>query len=300
MPVTNLRRGVVLILACELFLVISGMIIKQLNGIASTGQIVFFRNLFGLALLMPWLWHNGIAAIKTQCMHLHIMRAVTGVIAMTGLFYSWGHLPLAQAALLKQMMPLFIPIVAFVWMREYLPWQAQVAVVMGFIGVILILNPDEGILNIGVLAGLGGAVFGAVAKTTIRRLRYSEPPQRVVFYFAAFASVLSAIPALLDWYPLSWLAIGWLVLLAAAATMAQLLMSAAYGHAPAGQIGAFTYSSVAFAALLGWALWDEVLTLYSLLGIVIITAAGLLVMTSNNASRKSSDSTEGKVSKQSA
>lgn len=286
MPTNNLNRGILLILTCELFLVLSGMVIKQLNGMASTGQIVFFRNLFGLALLLPWLWRNGIDAVKTDCLHLHAIRAVTGVTAMTCLFYAWGHLPLAQAALLKQMMPLFIPIIAFWWMGERLPWQATAAVLLGFSGVVLILNPTDGVINIAVLIGLGGALFGGLAKTSIRRLRYSnEPAQRIVFYFAAFATLLSAIPALFGWLPLTLEALGWLVLLAIFATLAQLFMSAAYGHAPAGQIGAFTYSSVAFAALLGWMFWDETLGTATLLGIAVISGAGLLVMAGNTSNK---------------
>lgn len=282
MPPNNLTRGVLLILACELFLVLSGMVIKQLNGMASTGQIVFFRNLFGLALLLPWWWKNGMAAVKTDCLHLHFLRAATGVTAMACLFYAWGHLPLAQAALLKQMMPLFIPLMAFFWMAERLPWQAVAAVLLGFAGVVLILNPAGGEMNFAVLVGLAGAVFGGLAKTTIRRLRrHTEPAQRIVFYFAAFATLLSAVPALFGWMQLTSAALAWLLLLALFATLAQLFMSAAYGHAPAGQIGVFTYSSVAFAALLGWAFWGEALGTGTLLGIGIITAAGLLVMLGN-------------------
>lgn len=281
LPRAGLAYGAWLILASEFFLVCAGMVIKHLNGAVSTEQTVFFRNLFGLVLLLPWLWRNGVQAVKTDCLHLHFLRALMGVSAMTCMFYAWANLPLAEAALLKQTMPLFVPIVAFFWMSERLSWHNLLALGLGFVGIVLVLNPmqEAATLNLAVLAGLLGAVMGGSTKVSIRRMRSSdEPAHRVVFYFALFASVLSALPAGLAWQPLTWVSLVWLSVLGVFATLAQLLLTVAYGHAPAGQLGAFTYASVIFAALLGWLLWGEALTLLAVLGMAIIIAAGLLVM----------------------
>jgi drug/metabolite transporter (DMT)-like permease len=204
-----------------------------------------------------------------------------GVSAMSCMFYAWGHLPLAQTALLKQTMPLFVPIVAFFWMGERLAWHNFVAIGLGFIGVMLVLNPwqDAAVFNLAVGLGLAGAVMGGSTKVSIRRMRSSdEPALRVVFYFALFASVLSLIPAVLAWLPLTWEDLAWLFLLGVLATLAQLLLTAGYGHAPAGQLGAFTYASVIFSAVLGWLLWGEVVTWLAVMGMGVIISAGLLVM----------------------
>ncbi|MEZ5451473.1 MAG: DMT family transporter [Thiothrix sp.] len=281
MPASGLARGAVLILASEFFLVCSGMVVKYLHGTVSTEQTVFFRNLFGLLLLLPWLWRNGTRALKTDCIHLHFLRSFMGVTAMSCLFYAWAHLPLAEASLLKQTMPLFVPVVAFFWMGERLSWLNYVALGLGFAGILLVLNPTQEtpVLNLAVLAGLVGAVMGGSTKVSIRRMRsVEEPAQRVVFYFALFGTLLSVVPAGMDWLPLDWNAALWLFLLGITATLAQLLLTAAYGYAPAGQLGAFTYASVIFAAILGWWLWDETLSLLAVTGMCVIIAAGLLVM----------------------
>ena len=141
---------------------------------------------------------NGVQAVKTDCLHLHFLRSLLGVTAMSCMFYAWGHLPLAQSALLKQTMPLFVPIVAFFWMGERLSWRNFVAIGLGFAGVLLVLNPfqEAAVFNLAVVLGLFGAVMGGSTKVSIRRMRSSEEPAlRVVFYFALFASVLSVIPA---------------------------------------------------------------------------------------------------------
>ncbi|QTR47677.1 DMT family transporter [Thiothrix litoralis] len=281
LPLSGLAYGALLILASEFFLVCAGMVIKHLNGVVSTEQTVFFRNAFALLLLLPWLWRNGVQAVKTDCLHLHFLRSLLGVTAMSCMFYAWGHLPLAQSALLKQTMPLFVPIVAFFWMGERLSWRNFVAIGLGFAGVLLVLNPfqEAAVFNLAVVVGLLGAVMGGSTKVNIRRMRSSdEPTMRVVFYFALFASVLSVIPAVLAWLPLTGETLLWLFLLGVLATLAQWALTAAYGHAPAGQLGAFTYASVIFAAVLGWWLWDESLSLLAMAGIGTIIAAGLLVM----------------------
>ncbi len=273
-----LAKGALLILLSELFLVCSGMVIKQVSGELPTAQIVFFRNLFGLFLLLPWVIKHGSRALKTDVLRFHFMRAAVGVTAMTCLFYSWGHLPLAQAALLKQTAPFFMPVIALFWLGERVSRVSKIAILIGFIGVYAVLNPHEGTLNFAVLVAVIGAMLGALAKVTIRRMSATEGPQRIVFYFAFFSALLSAIPALLSWVQPTLAQWGWMLVLSITSTIAQLLLSKGYSYAPAGQLGPFTYGSVAFAALFGWLLWNEALAWNTWLGIALITTAGVLAM----------------------
>ncbi|RRC97922.1 DMT family transporter [Amphritea balenae] len=274
----NFLMGAGLILVSEMFLVLAGMIIKQVSGELPTEMIVFFRNLLGLPLFIPWLIRNGSGALKTSKLRFHLMRAGVGVTAMTCLFYSWGHLPLAQAALLKQTAPFFMPLIAFWWLGESVPKIVKLAILVGFIGVFLILNPQEGAFNSGILIALAGACLGALAKVTIRRMRDTESPQRIVFYFAFFSAIFSSIPAYLSWQSMTLEHLGWLVLLAVTSTVAQLFLSKAYGLAPAGQLAPYTYGSVAIAALFGWLIWGELLGINTWLGILLVSSAGIVAM----------------------
>lgn len=270
--------GALLILCSEVFLVLSGMVIKQLSGELPTEMIVLFRNLFGLPLFLPWLIRNGSSALKTTKLRFHLMRAGVGVTAMTCLFYSWGYLPLAQAALLKQTAPFFMPIIALIWLGERIPVTVKLAIVVGFCGVALINPPEQGVINFAVIIALLGACLGALAKVTIRRMRDTESPQRIVFYFAFFSTIFASVPASLNWLTPSFEQLLWLGVLAATSTVAQLLLSKAYGMAPAGQLAPYTYGSVAFAALFGWLFWDEILAYNSWLGIALVCSAGIVAM----------------------
>lgn len=269
-------KGAALILVSELFLVFSGMVVKQVSGELPTEVLVFFRNLFGVMLLVPWLLKNGTSALRTSVLRFHFMRAAVGVTAMSCLFYSWANLPLAQAALLKQTAPFFMPLIALIWLGERISKLARYSIFLGFIGVYAVLNPTEGVINFAVIVAVIGAALGALAKVTIRRMSGTESAQRIVFYFAFFSTLIASIPASLNWVTPSFAHLGWLILLAATSTTAQLLLSKGYSYAPAGQLGPFTYGSVAFAALLGWWFWDESLGVNSIIGIALIFAAGIL------------------------
>lgn len=282
MSQNSLYRGALLIVLAEFFLVLSGMIVKQITGELPTEVIVFARNLFALVLLLPWLLRVGFGSVTTQCFGLHLFRAVVGVTAMMCLYYSWGHLPLAEAALLKQTAPFFIPLFAMWWLGERISKAVIYSILIGFIGVLLVLNPGHESLNVAVLIALTGAMLGALAKVIIRRMSSSESPQTVVFYFALISSVIACVPAIISWQTPTIEQTGWLLLMACTSTIAQLCLSKGYALAPAGQLGPYTYTSVAIAALFGWWLWDEVLSINSLLGVVFIIVAGVLTAFSRN------------------
>ncbi len=271
-------KGAFFVVLAELFLVISGMVVKQITESVATEMIVFVRNLFALFLLLPWLARSGLDAIKTAQLRFHFLRAAVGVTAMTCLYYSWGHLALAEAALIKQTAPFFIPIFAFWWLGERVTKSVKIAIGVGFCGVFLILNPSHENLKIAVLIAVCGAMLGALAKVIIRRLSSTEPARRIVFYFALISAVLAFFPALLSWKTPNLVEMVWLMLVALTSTIAQLLLSRGYALAPAGQLGLYTYTSVAFAALFGWWIWDEVLGPNSLVGVVLIIGAGLLAL----------------------
>jgi drug/metabolite transporter (DMT)-like permease len=275
----GLYTGAALILLSELALVLTGVMIHTLVKHVPTEVLVLARNAIGLTFFIPWLLRNGKGAIVTHRLPLHLIRALVGIIAMYCLFYSWGHLPLAQAAVLKQTAPFFIPIVGFFWLKERITLWTVVAIVVGFIGVWIILNPNSqtDVPWIALLA-IFGASLGATAKVVVRKLSLTESSIVIVFYFSLFNTLFSLIPALLVWTtPSLWVLAG-MAIMAGFATLAQLLLSKGYRYAPAGQLGPFTYGSVIFASLLGWLLWDELVTSEAMIGMALVVGSGMLVM----------------------
>ncbi len=277
----NIALGALLIIASELAILATGMIIKNLIHDVPLEQIIFLRNIIGLMILMPWLLRKGTAHLHTKRPLIHLTRGVSGILAMVCIFYGWAHLPLAQAALLKQTSPLFIPFIAYFWLQERIGIKTIIALCIGFLGVIFIINPSgqQNELNTAIVIVIIGAILAGVAKVSIRKMRSTETPGKIVFYFALIGTIASVIPALVSWVNLTLIQAGYLSGIAILSTIGQLLLSKAYGLAPAGQLGPYTYVSVVFAALFGWIIWNEVLVINTWIGIAIIIFAGILAIT---------------------
>ena len=277
----SIVRGAIFIIAAELVLTMNGAIIKLASDGLPNEMIVFFRNLFGLLSLMPVFARQGTAIIHTKKLHLHLVRGLCGVTAMYCLFYVMANIQLANAMLLKSTIPIFIPIVAFTWLKEKIPIVARVAIALGFCGVFLILEPGTD-FNWVMLIGLVSSAFASVSMVTIRKLSATEPAVRTVLYFAIIASLVSVVPLTWAWKtptPNEWLM---LIAVGICSTLVQLLTTNGYASAPASQVGIFSYSSVVFGALFGWLFWQELWDLDSFIGALLIVSAGFITLRSRD------------------
>lgn len=253
----NILKGATFILLSELLFVLMGTLVKTVSEGLPNEMIVFFRNLFGMQVIIPLFIQKGWQAVKTEKASLHLLRGVAGLSAMYCFFYAIANLPLANAMILKMSAPLFIPLIALLWLKEQLNWTIGLAVVLGFIGVAFIVKPDLGVIDSVALIALAGGLFAAIAKSTVKKLTRTEKPATIVFYFALTGLVLSSIPALIVWQTPDSKQLLLLFLLGTLAGTAQYFMTRAYSFAPATRISHFSYSSILYASLIGWLLWDE-------------------------------------------
>jgi drug/metabolite transporter (DMT)-like permease len=274
----NAVIGAALIVASELLFASMGAAVKLAAATLNNEMIVFMRNAIALGLMIPLVLHNGsFASLATRVPHLHLLRAAAGVAAMYCFFHALGQLPLADGMLLKMTAPIFIPIIAFLWLRELPGWLLILAVPVGFTGVLLVLDP-RGAVNPAALIGLLGGMLAALAKVTVRRLTRTEPATRIVFYFAVLAMLISMAPLLWYWQTPTAGELGLLILIGTAGTAGQFLLTRGYAAASAAQVAPFTYSSVVFAAVYGYLFWEEALAAQFVGGALLIAAAGIMAL----------------------
>ncbi|MBN7820174.1 DMT family transporter [Bowmanella sp. Y26] len=266
-----------LILAEALFAGV-GALVKHLSDSLNQSQLVFFRNLFALVFLLPWLCKVGPQGLKTEHFGLHLLRSTSGLLGMYCFFYVLANLPLAQAMMALLVAPFIVPIIAYFWLKERISQKSLMAIGLGFIGCAFVLRPESGGWNIFVLLALCCATFVAFTKCTIRKLSDSEPSGRIVFYFTGLATLVSFFPLLANWQPMPNAAWPWLLLMGLMAAIGQLLMTKAFQLASPVRIGLLTYSSVLFAAFLGYWFWQEPVSAGLLAGtLLIIWAANLTI-----------------------
>jgi len=243
-------------------------------------MVVFFRNAVGLAVLLPLLLRKGLQGLHTRDVPGHIVRGLSGLASMYCFFYAIAHLRLADAVLLNQSVPLFIPLVGSLWLGERFPARLWGVIGLGFAGLLLILKPGTGLFTPVSLVGVASAVLAAVAQVGIRRLTRTEPVTRIVFYFGLIGSAVSAVPAALAWRDPSPALWGVLLTMGVFATAGQLALTRAYGHAPAAQIGPFIYVGPVFAGLLDWWIWETLPDALFVAGAVMVVAAATLMLRS--------------------
>jgi drug/metabolite transporter (DMT)-like permease len=186
-------------------------------------------------------------------------------------------MPLVNAVLLSNSAPLFIPLVTWVWLKERIGGMVWVSLLIGFAGVILILKPGlELFSNPIALVAISAAVFSALALVAVNQLSNTEPPRRILFYYFLYSSAAAAPFAVLKWRTPTdrqWLFLCGIGLMMAAS---QLLIILAYKHATAGRIAPFNYTVVIFSGLIGWVVWNNSPDLLSLVGVLLVTAGGVL------------------------
>jgi len=277
-PPSQLRRGALLMaVSALLFASMAAMVSLAARELANA-PIVFFRHFTMLVFLLPWLVRQGRRALETDDFAGHLVRGLAGVAAVACYFYAIARLRLADAVLLNQSMPLFIPLVERAWLGERIPSRLWGVLLLGFAGLLLILRPGSGVFEPAALVGLASAVLASIAQVGIRRLTRTEPVTRIVFYFGLVASVVALPPAAYWWTSPSAKTWAILLLMGIFATVGQFTLTRAYVHAPAAQVGPFLYVGPVFAGLLDWLIWGRLPDALFVAGAVVVIASATLAL----------------------
>lgn len=278
----QIRLGAKYLLIGELLIALLAAMVRYLSAELSIEQILFFRNFLGLIALFPLILRSGVSNLKTNNIMGHVVRGLIGVTAMYCYFWTLAHIPLTEAFLVKLSAPLFMPIFAYLWLKEPAHRLNIVALFVGFGGVVVILSPNLGASAeadwpmIAIWVGLLGAVLMALSKIAIRSMAAGETSQRIVFYYALISTLITLPGAVINWQPVPTAAWGWLIALGVIASAGQLALTKGYRTAPTGAIAVYAYTAVIYGALLGWLFWNEIPLWTTWLGAALIVSAGLI------------------------
>lgn len=251
---------------------------------ASLGEIVFWRQA-GAALLIAGVITAGpgIASVRTDRFGAHVLRAVVGLTAMGFTFYAILSLPLAEVTTIGFSIPVFATVLGALVLKEPTGWHRWGAVILGFVGVLIVMSPDfrpghGGVPLWGALAGLAGAFGTANISILIRNMGKSEAPLTIVFWFSA----LSLLPLGLIYLfvaqahpPATW---GWMVAVGLLGGLAQLAMTASLKLGPVSVVVPMDYASLIWATLLGWLVFETLPSSTTWIGAPVIVASGLYII----------------------
>ncbi len=243
-------------------------------------ELVFWRQVIALPVILSWaMLSGGLARLATKRPLAHAARAGYGLIAMMLSFGGLILLPLAEATTLGFAAPIFAVLLSAVLLKENVGLMRWCAVLAGFTGVVIIAQPGSDAIPLtGALVALGGAFMVALISTQIRDLSQTDTPPVIVFWFCVCSVAVLLVPVTLLFEPYS--PREWLLLLGLGltGTLGQLLITIALRFGQVSSVMTMDYSSLLWAAMYGWLLFDTLPTNTLWLGAPMLIAAGMVIV----------------------
>jgi len=282
-PSPNFARGIFLMLSAITVFTVMQAFIKA--AAVPAGQAMFFRSVMALPIILIWLvTHEGIrAGIATNSVRNHAVRGIVGSCAMGLGFAGLAYLPLPEVTAIRFVTPIVMVVLAALILGERFRLVRIGAVLMGFVGVVIIVAPRLSVglgstEALGALLTLGSACLAALAQVFVKGMAGQESTTAIVFWFSTTATVLSLLTIPFGWvWPEPW---AWVFLIGAGVVggLGQILLTSSYRFAEAGVLAPFTYVSMLWSVLIGWVWFSEVPTVQMLVGSAFVIAAGIIIV----------------------
>lgn len=243
----------------------------------STPELAFYRFAFGLPPLLAWIaWNRNLGAWRTERPMAHISRAVIGLATMLIAFSSLAYLPLAESTTIGFAAPLFAVALSAMVLKEKVGPHRWSAVLLGFIGVLVVMRPGgTHVPPIGLLLAVLAALGVGVVTITIRQIGRTESTQTTVLWFSLLSMI--ALSPLLPFYAEAHDARTWAIIVALGlfGGFGQLLLTSSLRYAPVSVVVPFDYTQLLWAVLLGWFIFANQPPATTWAGAAIIIASGL-------------------------
>ena len=291
----DLKSAIKYMVIASFLFATTGAFAKLLSQSMSSVEVVFFRNITGLIIVLISIYKVPLKQ-KGGKAFLLFLRGVIGFLALLMYFYNIANIPLAQAQTFTKTAPIFTAVFAYMFINEKLSIKAWMGVIIGFIGIIFITNFDITTLNktdwLGILSGVGAGL----AYTSIRELKNYYDTRSIVLSFMAIGTIGPVVLMIIgEFYYITSLDfiiatfsmpkssdIIFILGLGLSATASQLLMTKAYSLAKGGIVGTIGYSNIIFSIFIGVYLGDSFPTFTMIFGILLIIISGIFVSYNNN------------------
>jgi drug/metabolite transporter (DMT)-like permease len=287
-PVLSQRRdqpilGITIFIGNLVLMALISASVKALSDDYPLGEILLFR--FAFAALFFWLLllsTIGLSGLSTSRPFAHAIRTVSGFTSLSLMFFAVSTIPIADATALSYSAPIFITLLSVFMLKEAIGVRRWLAILVGFIGVLLIAQPGflsgGAGLSLGVSAGIASAITGALVAIFLRRLSSSEKSVTIGLYYNSSGTLVCII-----WV----LAVGWvmprgedLLLFTVFGVMCaaqQWLLNNSFRYAEASLLAPFEYMAMIFAAIVGYVFWGEIPVLTTWIGAAVIASSGLFI-----------------------
>jgi len=285
----NTGRGIALKLMSILLFTIMAALIKAGREVVPPGEAVFFRSVFALPPIIAYAaWRGGmVAAFRVKDPFAHLNRGLFGVAAMGVGFAALGMLPLPEVIAIGYAAPLMATALAALMLGETVRAFRWTAVVIGFVGVLVMVWPRLTVLGggavtdteaLGAWLALLAAALVALATIHIRRLTLTESTLSIVFWFTVICTLVSLTTLPFGWVMPEARVFALLVMAGVIGGIAQIFMTEGYRNADASTLAPLEYSSMVWGLAIGYLVFAEIPGWSVLIGASIVISAGILII----------------------
>lgn len=271
--------GILLMCVGVACLCVNDAIAKMLTAGYSPLQILFLRNIIALPLaVLIAVKMGGREALRSYRPVTHFLRGTIWIAAAFLFFTGLSYLGLAEATVLVFAAPVFITALSAVVLKEHVGWRRWAAVLVGFMGVLVVVRPGFAAFQMVALYPLATAFLYAMLMLSARWVDPRESIWTMMLYLVGSGAVISALTMPFVWVDVKGEDVGLFLAAALFGTLGVTMITQAFRFAPAAVVSPFDYSALIWATLIGWLIWEEVPDTITYIGATIIIASGLFII----------------------
>ena len=248
-------------------------LVRHVSVDMNVAEIIFIRNIFAFMMFLPFLWFYGLAEFKTNNIKLHMMRSITGVIAMMAFFYGISKINLSLVTAISFTAPLFMAIIAYFFLKDKFGKYRTASLAVGFIGALIVIRPGFEAYNEYSLFVVFAALFWALSGVLIKLLSATESPMVITFYMTIFMAIFSAPVAAYFWQTPTYDHLFWIFLIAFFSNILQFSLAKALSLVDMSVILPVDFTRIIYTAIIAYIFFGEVMDIPATIGSAVIIAS---------------------------
>ncbi len=274
----NTLKGIAYALATTIVGGIAAAACKWVAADVSVSMIIFIQYTICLMVISLQFTGKSFPHLRTNRKGAHAARGIGGWLCFYSYYLALESIPLMDATLLRYTSPLFVPLVALIWLGVKVPLLRWLPLITGFAGVALVLQPSSEQVGWGHVIGLMSGLTLAISMIGTRTLSKTESSKTILFYYFFISFVLSLPLAIINWQPIPLHAWPLLIFIGLSIFIAMWLYTKAFSYAKASVVAPINYFAVVISGLFGWLIWNDVPSETAIWGAILIILAGGLTI----------------------
>ena len=286
----NLRGGLWMLMG-GLGFSVALAIAKQLTSEIHSFELNFFRCLFGLAALSPMFLRGGTGILRTDCWHLHLGRGLFGGVGQICVYFALTYLPLAVVTAVTYTRPLWLVVLAVLFLGEAVRWRRWTAIAVGFLGVLIVARPSLEGLGFPLAVLVFSTLCHSSAHVFLKKATAVDRPPTIVFYYLVISTIVGAVPTVFVWVTPTLEQFGWLALTGVLYVAGQGFITLGFRAGEATAIAPFDYVRLLYAIAFDIVLFTTYPDLWTIFGSLIIVGSTLYIARRQARLRQPQDNT---------